>query len=130
MASDLVKQDTVFRWVSSVNRIKCSSDAVGLCPTNGNSLFQRHTQHLSFLSMHVSLTRSASIVRYYAQVTKLFCRIHPSYWTSRRVSIHLYCTWWFKRNVCAFKKIFSTGLSNKCHIQNTPAYSIYFNSGF
>jgi hypothetical protein len=61
MASDLVKQDAVFRWVSSVNRIKCSSNAVGLCPVNGNSLFQRHTRYLSFLSMHVSLTRSASI---------------------------------------------------------------------
>jgi len=45
---------TVFRWVSSVNRIKCSSNAVGQCPVNGNSLFQRHTQYLSFLSMYVS----------------------------------------------------------------------------
>jgi len=53
MASDLVKQDTVFRWVSSVNRIMCSSNAVDLCPINENSLFQRHTQYLSFLSVHV-----------------------------------------------------------------------------
>jgi len=78
MASDLMNQDTVFRWISGVNQIKCSSNALGLCPINGNSLFQQDTRYLSFLSVHVSLTRSASIVRYYVNVTKLFCQIHPS----------------------------------------------------